>query len=313
MRRQLWTAGFSAISAVAVSACYFSVADVEERSGGCSPACSGNEECVSGSCQPLCSSGIRCGDECVNQLIDPRHCGQCGNACDSTKACDQGTCSSSCSRGTTPCAGSCVNVQTNPSHCGACDKSCQAGQDCAGGSCVKACAEQLVSGFTDGWGAHWDGADRTPEAFAAAKATCEGLAGRLPSATELYRVRAGQATALPQPSANDLWALTPASAGSRVTLKLDDGTTQTGLTTETRAFRCTCPATPPPGFSGSMCHSAEPGKCHVLPGAVAENVDRLDRPALNRGRSNLGVWIQRWPASYLAGLRPRYSERVGCW
>ena len=49
-----------------------------------------------------------------------------------------------------------------------------------------------MSPITDPWDVKWDAIERAPATLDAAQVTCRAFGGRLPTATELYRVAANQ-------------------------------------------------------------------------------------------------------------------------
>lgn len=87
-----------------------------------------SDECVPGT--------EECGDDCVDIMEDPEHCGACNNPCDQGQVCNAGECVSSCDEGLTDCGGACINTDDDPEHCGACDNACEFGESCIDGTCI---------------------------------------------------------------------------------------------------------------------------------------------------------------------------------
>ena len=90
------------------------------------------------------ASCTQCGDECVDPMTDPRHCGTCANACAAGSICVAGACSIACPASLVNCGGTCIDPATSAAHCGAsgtCDGAtaginCAAPQSCKAGVCV---------------------------------------------------------------------------------------------------------------------------------------------------------------------------------
>lgn len=140
-------------------------------------------------------------------------------------------------------------------------------------------------GFHDRWGNAWDSDDRAATSLAEARESCALAGARLPTPTELYRVRQTELDAAPSPSVNYLWTTTPSyRLDFTVAERLSDGTvTDAADASGSLAFRCIWPASHGNVFGG--------GACNGDPGAAASPLDpcfrtgrhvsdRLDRPAL---------------------------------
>ena len=142
--------------------------------------------------------------------------------------------------------------------------------------------QAIGSEFKDAWGNAWDGAERAASSFANASATCAALGGRLPSPTELYRVRASQTlvTAIGDASATSplwTWAQPPA-AGSRIVIRVSDGATgQRDELDGSVAFRCIWPGTRGAVLDARSCTGTGANACVQL-GRI--RVDPYDRPPL---------------------------------
>lgn len=106
-----------------------------------------------------CSNGCvgatptRCGDLCVDNNTDPRHCGMCGHTCpggtNASPACMNGNCILECGTGTGNCDGNAANgcetsTVSNIMHCGRCGNACLSGPGatavCRMGTCDLMCA-----------------------------------------------------------------------------------------------------------------------------------------------------------------------------
>lgn len=80
-----------------------------------------------------------CGEECVDLLDDPDHCGACDAACAEGQLCVGGMCAVECPAGQIVCGDRCVDVRSDPLHCGACDVACDEGLLCGDGMCGVTC------------------------------------------------------------------------------------------------------------------------------------------------------------------------------
>lgn len=139
-----------------------SVTDDSENCGACGNVCAAeavtpggrrdNVWCIDGDCQchtdvrPFCAQCegrcvddhcyaptrlVACGEQCVNLVNDPEHCGECGNTCDENAICTEGQCEA-CPGG----AMRCNNEVGFYCACGACDTVCSELEACADGTCV---------------------------------------------------------------------------------------------------------------------------------------------------------------------------------
>ncbi len=87
-----------------------------------------------------------CGSVCVNEQIDPQHCGSCTNVCTTadagdpgdagviTAVCNAGSCAIECDGGLTQCGLQCWDEKNDPNHCGDCTTTCDGGL-CNQGTC----------------------------------------------------------------------------------------------------------------------------------------------------------------------------------
>lgn len=105
------------------------------RTSDCAVGVCANGRCGSapGGCAPPL---LRCGNQCVDPLVDPAHCGDCAIACGPGTRCVAGQCTGLCAGGTTRCGGACVDTFSNPLHCGGCNQPCAMGEACLGGTCL---------------------------------------------------------------------------------------------------------------------------------------------------------------------------------
>ncbi len=136
----------------------------------------------------------------------------------------------------------------------------------------------------DQWNNAWDGVERGSYAtYANAVQLCKLYGGRLPTATELYRVRASgnpHKTIGSTSNSNYLWTSTPSYQSSyRVTMRVSDGKLTAYKESSTRPYRCIWP--------GSISDVLYRGNCHGPPGkecfatSDAMLADSYDRPALD--------------------------------
>lgn len=261
-----------------------------QHCGTCDNACPTGEVCGDGSCKIFCPGGqVECGGLCYDLQTNISNCGSCGNACKSGEVCSSGNCDLNCSAGQTKCTDSCVDTMSNPSHCGACGTTCGATEECTAGKCVIACKTLLKQPLPDDWGNEWDGLLRTPSDLASAKTACEGIGGRLPTATELYNASFTQSASVGQPSHTDyLWTLVPYNATQQIRGRLSDGALGNVTNTTNHAFRCICPAPLPDSFSGNNCQGPSGQACFTLDTeGKRTNIDIKDRAPLPTGAA---VW-----------------------
>jgi hypothetical protein len=115
--------------------------------------------------------------------------------------------------------------------------------------------------FQDKWGDAWDATERAANTWSGASTVCGALGGRLPTPTELYRVRAGVADPAPNATGNWLWTLTPGfSQGMVVVERLSDGVASQSCDNGCASFnyRCIWPASRGNVFGGNVCNG-DPG------------------------------------------------------
>jgi hypothetical protein len=223
--------------------------------------------------------------QCVDLTSDPANCGDCAKPCGAGELCSSGACATRCEAPTTACSGACVDTSTNAKNCGSCGHACGADEECFASMCVPSCKSQLLSAKSDRWGYWWDGNERAPATFDAAQTVCKGIRGRLPTASELYRVSALQSAEIGQSiHTNPLWAITPRGAALGASVKLSDASVGASATTASLFSRCVCPPTLPPTFTGGSCMGTPGQACFSLDAEGKHvNIDSKDRPPLPKG------------------------------
>ncbi|MBK8995105.1 MAG: hypothetical protein IPM35_05040 [Myxococcales bacterium] len=272
----------------------------QNHCGKCGTACPGGQVCNAGECKIACPGGqTECSGLCKSLDSDDKNCGACGNACQTGEVCSNGQCTLNCATGETNCSGSCVNLDTNGSNCGACGTVCGANQECSAGQCVIACKTLLNQSIADPWGFSWDGLERPAGNVAAAKQTCEGIGGRLPTASELYRVSATQSATVGQTiHTNFLWSLVPYNAANHVRVRLSDANTSTQANTGNLNYRCVCPPPLPKPYVGGNCFGPAGTACYGLDSdGKRYNVDAQDRAPLSKGAA---IWECAFYRGHLA-------------
>lgn len=233
---------------------------------------------LSGDCGP---DQMSCDGVCVDTLGDHDNCGTCGHACGPSELCGNGACGATCPVDQLDCSGTCRDIQSDPKNCNGCGMACATGDVCVFGECQPPCdTSKLVAIVVDPWGVSWDGIERPAAALDAALVTCSAFGGRLPTATELYRVSAGQSGAVGTTAqTNPLWSLAPVDMLHQATIKLSDGTFTSVPAASATSFRCVCPAALPRTFTSTHCNGDPASPCFEVAGY---NVDTKDRPALPR-------------------------------
>jgi hypothetical protein len=256
-----------------------------QHCGGCGNACKAGEVCEGGACKIACPAGtLECNGVCVDPDQDTKNCGGCGLACGAGEVCTAGSCKASCGAGQTLCSGSCVELGSDEKNCGSCGNACGAGEDCNGGQCQLSCKAQLLGNpLTDLWGFSWDGNERTTGTLEQARATCESIGGRLPTATEMHRVSAVRTSQVGQKDqVNYLWTAVPYDTDEQVVERLSDGNLARQTVTKTNVYRCVCAPPDPPGFGGSDCTGSNKAECSTLTReGKTYNIDAQDRAKLN--------------------------------
>ncbi len=275
-----------------------------QNCGGCGQACATGESCQAGKCEVTCPGGqVACSGLCFDLQNDVNNCGSCANKCAAGEVCGNGQCALVCPTGQTACSGQCADLQTDSAHCGTCGNACGVNEECSGGSCVIACKTQLNNPLpADPWGEVWDGNERAAADYATAESTCEGIGGRLPTATELYRVSATQSATVGQSiHTNWLWSIVPRDATSRVRVRLSDANVASQTITSSLNYRCVCPPPLPKSFVGNNCHGPSGQACYGLETEGKRyNIDLQDRAPLTVGSAI-------WECTFNRGHLPTFT------
>ncbi len=138
-------------------------------------ACGNSSDCATGQ--------MSCEGACVDVSNNHDNCGTCGHACSATDVCGSGTCGAACPGNQMLCDGTCSDTSSDAMNCGGCGMACNAGDVCVDSACQVPCdPSMLMSSIADPWGTTWDGLERGPLAFDAAKAACQAFGARLPTA-----------------------------------------------------------------------------------------------------------------------------------
>lgn len=140
----------------------------------------------------------------------------------------------------------------------------------------------------DPWGYAWDGVMRGAKTWDLAEAECQGLMGRLPTATELFRVNAATGTGgVGDQNATDyLWTRIrydhSSSPYRHFVFRLSDGASTYYNDTTPRPFRCVWPDRQAMAFEGNQCYGPPGTECWATSAEGARyNMDMYDRPPLN--------------------------------
>lgn len=273
----------------------------QNHCGACGNACKPGEVCTAGACKIACPGGqTECSGLCKSLDSDDQNCGACGNACVGAEVCSSGQCTLACGTGQTNCSGSCVDLQSDAANCGVCGTACGANQECSAAKCVTACKTQLNQAVSDPWGYSWDGLERAAASYTQATQTCAAFNGRLPTATELYRVSATQSATVGQTiHTNFLWSVVPYGDSSQIRVRLSDASTSTIAKTSSLNYRCVCPPPLPAAFSGKNCNGPAAQPCLALDTENKKaSIDASDRAPLPKGSA---LWECSFNRGHLAG------------
>jgi len=137
--------------------------------------------------------------------------------------------------------------------------------------------------FVDAWGNAWDLLERSATDLATATANCDADGGRLPTATEIFRLRANQGVAgvTSIGTASDvayLWTNIVADTTFRnVLVRVSDGNTTTAPTGSNYTYRCIWPAEKGDVLAGRSCYGEPANGCYQSGDLRA---DSYDRPAI---------------------------------
>ena len=247
--------------------------------GACGKTCAAGEVCSGGACTVTCPSGqATCGGDCTLTSFDPANCGSCGNACASAELCASGACYPVCGVGESLCPAGCADLEGDAANCGACGSACAEGEVCRAGGCFGA-----PNGYAavDPWGEVWDGVARGNATWAVAKAKCEALGGRLPTATELYRNNPSSGTGVLGDLTDTNWywtRLTEYRTNYYIVARANDGAMSNSIGSTVRPYRCVWPDASPAAFTAEVCHGAPGSTCQAT--GLWFNADTEDRPAL---------------------------------
>jgi hypothetical protein len=224
---------------------------------------------------------LMCDGACVNMLSSHDHCGSCTNACAASDVCGNGTCGPMCPIDQMECNGACADLQSDAANCGGCGMACTNGDVCVLGGCEPPCdPAQLSSAIVDPWGVAWDSIERTPAAVDVATVTCHSFGGRLPTATELFRVAANQSAAVgTTASTNFLLSQSADDNINQATIRLSDGATGAVAASAATPYRCVCGAPRAKTFTGNHCNGDPGNACFEVNGY---NVDTKNRPSLHK-------------------------------
>ena len=281
----------------------------QNHCGACGTACDAGTVCTAGECAVSCPGGqVECEGLCYDLINDTQNCGECGNACLAGEVCGNGQCALDCPLGQTDCSGSCKDLTTDSLNCGACGTACGANEECVDSDCAIACKTLLNQVIADPWGVSWDGLERAATDVAQAEAACAAINGRLPTASELYRVSATQSATVGQSiHTNPLWSLVPYGGASHATVRLSDAAVSTAGNTTTHNYRCVCPPPLPTVYVGNNCFGPTATPCFELEGEGDRyHMDTQDRAPLSKGGA---IWECNFYRGRLA--RPiQYAEAI---
>jgi hypothetical protein len=133
----------------------------------------------------------------------------------------------------------------------------------------------------DKWRNAWDDDPREAASYGDAALLCGGMLARLPSASELFRVRSNGDWAIGDAfDAEWLWTSTPSwKKGFRVAVRLSDGETSEFPVEESHGFRCLWPSLRSAVFHGANCFGPPGSEC--FDAGQGFFADKLDRPVLD--------------------------------
>ncbi len=138
----------------------------------------------------------------------------------------------------------------------------------------------------DSWGNAWDGVQRPGQYYEDAKADCESMGGRLPTATELYKVNA--TTPIVSGSSigttgqtGYLWTtIKTYTVNQNIAMRISDGATQRVYTTSNstsykRPYRCIWPISKSDILIGVNCNGAPGNECFTTDSLIVDSYDRV--------------------------------------
>ncbi|MBN2493710.1 MAG: hypothetical protein JXR96_03875 [Deltaproteobacteria bacterium] len=136
-------------------------------------------------------------------------------------------------------------------------------------------------GWTDPFGNVWDSVQRGVGSWDSALQICELSGGRLPTATELWRVRANGSNPIPNSTAEYLWTNLPSYRGGyMLRIRTSDGAYTDGAVGTNYYYRCIWPAETGNVFSSDACNG-NPGSAGS-PADPCWNYDRTTMDELDR-------------------------------
>lgn len=167
-----------------------------------------------------------------------------------------------------------------------------------------------VPAFPDAWGNKWDFFQRADMTYIDAVATCEGLGGRLPTATEVWRVRHQQGVVgseLGQSTDTEwIWTNVPsAEPAHNMVMKLANGDVSHAhnANAEMHNVRCIWPTTKGDALTGRSCNgdpTAAGGGCFT-DAASGLRADAYNRPPLYNPSA-------AWECNFYGGRLPDHNE-----
>jgi len=158
----------------------------------------------------------------------------------------------------------------------------------------------IIPPFVDAWGNAWDYQQRGAQTWDTARTVCEAFGGRLPLATELYRLRYQQGVVDAELGTDGsatqdyLWTLNPSwHEDYRNIVRLSDGDAEHSHITggEAYPYRCVWPATRPEAFSGNACYGHPSDPCFETGRLRTDRYDRIPLPQP----------AAQWECRYLGG------------
>lgn len=170
-------------------------------------------------------------------------------------------------------------------------------------------AEGEAKGYElkDSWGFSWDGIERQSGTWASAKLDCESRGGRLPTATELYRVSGAHKSEIGDSyETNYLWSLTTWSEANKVRIRLTDGAVTNTAATSNAPYRCVWSNNPTTHFTGNHCYGEPGSECWTAVHNGKMSMDTMNRPAMSYMAA---VWECNYYYGHLATLQD-YTENI---
>lgn len=158
--------------------------------------------------------------------------------------------------------------------------------------------------FVDAWGNEWDRISRTAATWSAAAADCASLGARLPTATEIYRIRQSQNVPgvedAPDATADPLWTIVPIDGTRHYRIKLLDGVMSAVVDSTPSKYRCIWPTTLGNAFSGRACYGPAAEPCFQ---PATDNI-RWDK----YNRASIAHQSAAWECAFYGGRLPTVEE-----